>query len=98
MSKIKKKITAADFDRRFDNGEDISEFIDWSKATRPGHAKSRVNVDIPNWMIQRLDLTASRHGIARQALIKQWLAERLTSDSDLFKNLGAAPKVRFSKA
>jgi predicted DNA binding CopG/RHH family protein len=81
MSKIqKKKITAEEFDRRFDAGEDISEFIDWSKATRPGLKKNRVNVDMPQWMIGRLDNVASRHGIARQALIKTWLAERLKSE------------------
>jgi predicted DNA binding CopG/RHH family protein len=76
-----KKMTAAEFDRRFDrrfdNGEDISEFMDWKSATRPGHAKKRVNVDIPKWMIGKLDRVASRHGIARQALIKSWLVEKL---------------------
>ena len=81
MSKTKKKtITAEEFDRRFDNGEDISEFIDWSKATRPGHAKKRVNVDFPQWMLNKLDLAASRHGSTRQAIIKHWLADRLKSE------------------
>jgi hypothetical protein len=31
-------------------------------------------------MISRLDLVAGRHGIARQSLIKQWLADRLKED------------------
>lgn len=30
------KISSEDFDRRFDAGEDISAYIDWSKARRPG--------------------------------------------------------------
>lgn len=81
MRKRKKTITAKEFDRRFDAGEDVSEFFDLSRATRPGHVKSRVNVDFPRWMIQRLDLAASRAGIARQALIKSWLAERLKADA-----------------
>jgi hypothetical protein len=80
MSKTKKKITTAEFDRRFDAGEDISEFLDWSKATRPGLQKNRVNVDMPQWMIGGLDRVADRHGIARQALIKTWLAERLKTE------------------
>lgn len=29
-------ISADEFDRKFDAGEDVSEHIDWSKATRPG--------------------------------------------------------------
>jgi hypothetical protein len=27
---------ATEFDEKFDNGEDISEFLDYSSATRPG--------------------------------------------------------------
>src|SRR6266481_1707428 len=77
MNKSKKKITAREFDEKFDAGEDVSDYIDFSRATRPGHAKSRVNVDMPDWMIHKLDLVADRHGLARQALIKAWLADRL---------------------
>ena len=77
MSKHKKKITAKEFDRRFDAGEDVTGYLDLSRAARPGHVKRRVNVDFPNWMLRRLDLVAGRHGIARQALIKHWLADRL---------------------
>lgn len=81
MNKTKKKIPAAEFDRRFDAGEDVAQFIDWRKATRPGHVKKRVNVDVPVWMLNKLDRMASRHGLARQALIKHWLADRLKAES-----------------
>ena len=50
MSKHKKKMTAKEFDRRFDAGEDVTACLDLSRATRPGHVKRRVNVDFPNWM------------------------------------------------
>jgi hypothetical protein len=30
-------ISSEEFDRKFEAGEDISEYIDWSKAKRPGH-------------------------------------------------------------
>ena len=72
-----KKISAAEFDRKFDDGEDISEYIDWSKATRPGLKPKRVNVDFPSWMVTSLDREARRLGITRQALIKTWIAEKL---------------------
>ena len=77
MNKHRKKITAKEFDRKFDAGEDVSAYLDFSRATRPAHAKNRVNVDIPVWMIRKLDRVAGRNGIARQALIKAWLADRL---------------------
>jgi hypothetical protein len=37
----------------------------------------RVNVDIPIWMVNKLDQEAKRVGVTRQSIIKIWLAERL---------------------
>ena len=48
MKKHKATITAKELDRRFDEGEDISEFLDWDKATRLGLMPRRVNVDLPS--------------------------------------------------
>ena len=66
-----------EFDKKFDDGEDVSEHLDFSKATRPGREQKRVNVDFPVWMIQSLDREAQRLGIPRQAVIKVWIAEML---------------------
>jgi hypothetical protein len=68
---------AKEFDKKFDNGEDISKYLDFSKAKRPGREQKRVNVDFPTWMIQSLDREADRLGVPRQAVIKIWIAERL---------------------
>lgn len=71
-------ITTEEFDRLFDEGsDDIDQYLDWSTARRPNLETRRVNVDIPVWMIARLDLEAKRRGVARQALIKMWLTDRL---------------------
>ena len=75
--KAKEKITAEELDEMFDNGEDISAYVDWSKARRPNQEARRVNVDFPAWMVQGLDKEASRLGVTRQSLIKMWIAERL---------------------
>ena len=72
---------AKDFDRKFDAGEDISKFLDWSKARRPGHEQKRVNVDFPVWMIEPLDREASRLGVTRQSLIKMLIAKHLDKAS-----------------
>ena len=51
----REKITTEKFDEMFDNGEDISAFVDWSKARRPNQEPRRVNVDFPAWMVRDLD-------------------------------------------
>lgn len=69
---------AVKFDRKFDEGkEDISKYLDVSKARRPRQEQKRVNVDFPLWMIQLLDKEAKRLGVPRQSIIKMWVAERL---------------------
>lgn len=68
---------AKEFDKKFDEGEDITEYLDVSKARRPGQEQKRVNVDFPTWMIRLLDKEAKRLGVPRQAIIKVWIGERL---------------------
>jgi hypothetical protein len=68
---------ANEFDKKFDEGSDITKHLDMSKARRPEQNQKRVNVDFPVWMIHSLDKEAKRVGVPRQAIIKLWLAERL---------------------
>ena len=68
---------ATELDRKFDDGEDITSHLDLSRARHPDLRPKRVNVDFPLWMVQNLDREAKRLGVARQALIKLWVAERL---------------------
>lgn len=70
-----------EFDRRFDQGEDITAALDVTQMRRPGYEQRRVNVDFPNWMIDALDREAQRLGVSRQSVIKVWIAERLQQSS-----------------
>jgi macrodomain Ter protein organizer (MatP/YcbG family) len=72
-----KSMKAKQFDKKFDSGEDITKYLDVSKAHRPEQEQRRVNVDFPIWMIQSLDKEAKRLGVPRQSVIKVWVAERL---------------------
>jgi hypothetical protein len=79
-------ITAEELDRKFDNGENIDAYIDWSKARRPGRETFKVNVDFPLDLLRRIDAEATRIGIARQA----WIKLRLT---DLLDQQHASPET-----
>jgi hypothetical protein len=69
--------TSRDFDRTFDEGDDVVGDLDLSTARRPGEEQKRVNVDFPVWMVTALDAEARHLGVTRQSIIKLWLAERL---------------------
>ena len=71
--KVKKLISAEQFDAMFDRGEDITPYLDFTKAV----VVQRVNVDFPIWMIKWLDHEAVKLNVSRQAVIKMWLADRM---------------------
>jgi hypothetical protein len=79
--KQKATISAEELDQKFDAGEDISPYLDWSQARRPLVDTKRINVDVPQWMLNLLDLEARRVGVTRQSIVKMWLAERLKVES-----------------
>ena len=77
----KKYITAAEFDERFDAGEDLSVHYDLEHAVRPDLEQRRVSVDFPVWMVQKLDRVARRLGVTRQSVIKVFISEKLKEES-----------------
>jgi len=72
---------AKELEKKFDEGSNILENLDVSKARRLLQEPKRVNVDFPIWMIQALDNEAKRLGVSRQSIIKVWIAERLEKDA-----------------
>ena len=76
MKKLKKIITTEEFDKRFDNGEDMGDFLEVKEA-KVSRNMYRVNIDLPKTFLEKLDKEADKVGVARTSLIKVWLAERL---------------------
>lgn len=74
---------AADFDNKFDSGNDILDDLDLTKIRKPNLDIKRVNVDFPTWMIDSLDNEAKRLGVPRQSIIKIWISERLDQERAL---------------
>ena len=68
---------AKDFEKKFEENQDLSAYLEISKATRPGQEQQRVNVDFSFWMLHSLDKEAKRLGVPRQSIIKFWIAEKL---------------------
>ncbi|MEY4518326.1 MAG: hypothetical protein RLZZ499_925 [Cyanobacteriota bacterium] len=72
------KVNKHKLDKKFDdNQESILEDFDIANAERVNLQQKKVNINMPLWMIEGLDKEASRLGVARQAVIKSWLANKL---------------------
>ena len=68
---------AEELDKKFDDGEDVLDLFDLSTLKRPALETESVNINLPQWMISAIDRESARLDIARQSIIKFWLAERL---------------------
>jgi hypothetical protein len=68
-----KKMTTKELEEKFEAGEDISESVEWGNATKT------ITLDLPIWALQSLSEESKRRGIARQALIKMWVIDKLDS-------------------
>lgn len=79
MKKAKKTLSAEEFEAKFDADEEILEDLDLNSGERINQNTKRVNIEFPQWMIDSLDKEANRLGVARQALVKIWVADRLES-------------------
>lgn len=72
-----KTISAEEFDRKFEDGEDISEYVDWSKATRPNLEPVVLTVTIMRGTKLRLERQAKELGVSVDSLLEDWLREKL---------------------
>jgi hypothetical protein len=81
MKKKKLAINSAEFDRRFDSGEDIHDLLDMSKATVIRHGKKvRITLDVAESLVKDIDDIRKRIGVDRGALIKVWLHEKVKQE------------------
>ena len=81
MSRKKTAKTEAEFDQRFDNGEDIHDLIDMSKAKVVRRRKKvRITLDIAQELVTEIDRIKESIGVDRGSLIKIWLHERVQQE------------------
>jgi len=77
----RKYITATEFEEKFESDKDLTSYLDLDEALRPGMEQKRVSVDLPIWMVQKLDKVAKRLGVTRQSVIKVFISEKLKEES-----------------
>lgn len=81
MKKTELAKNTEEFDRRFDDGEDIHNLIDMSKSKIIRHSKKvRITLDIAETLVRDIDQIREAIGVDRAALIKIWLHERIQKE------------------
>jgi len=85
-----------EMEKAFDSGEDMSEYFDFDNPRLMSYTPKRVNVDLPEWMVEDIDSAAKRIGVTRQSILKMWIAEKLDELEDQQFAKAAAKRTGFS--
>ena len=84
MRKKKVAKSAQEFDKRFNEGEDIHDLVNISEAKIVRHGrKVRITLDIAEGLLQEIDRIRNEIGVDRAALIKIWLHERVQKEKTI---------------
>jgi hypothetical protein len=77
---MRKKLfkTPSKMDRFLQKSDLGSLFQQNGKVEKPKIKK--INLDIPIWLLEQLDIEAARAGVSRQPLIKLWLLQKLEEE------------------
>lgn len=71
----KKFKSASEMDRTLESSDLSEEFREGGVVRRP--LIKKINLDLPEGMIQQIDRIAEKVGVSRQPLLKIWIHERL---------------------
>lgn len=72
----------SELDEKFDNGENVLEYFDIARAQiqEPVNSTKKINLTIPQWLVDELDRQANHLAVSRNAIVNIWLAERAKSE------------------
>ena len=74
------EVKASDIDEAFEHDDDVRRYFDMTKprVIRPAKTKTRkVNLTLPDWMVESLDAEADELAVSRNAVVNTWLAEKI---------------------
>jgi hypothetical protein len=74
---------AEEFDRKFDDGESIIEYLDLTKIKRSNSEEQTIALEFPSWMIEALNKESQRLNLPLQVIVKGWIEEKLASSNSV---------------
>lgn len=71
MQTLTKAATGEEIDEAFEAGEDMRKYFDLSTArvVEPDISDRRINLNMPEWLVEAIDLEAAKSGANRQSYI-----------------------------
>lgn len=74
-------VSAAEIDRIFDDGGDVTEFFDMEHPViRRGSKSKEIRLEMPLWVAEGIEREAGNCGVPATDLMNLWLAERVKAE------------------
>ena len=74
---------AEEFDRIFDDGESIIEYLDLTQIKRSNSEEQTIALEFLFWMIEALNKESQRLNLPLQVIVKGWIEEKLASSNSI---------------
>ena len=74
---------AEEFDRLFDDGESIIEYLYLTQIKRSNSEEQTIALEFPSWMIEALNKESQRLNLPLQVIVKGWIEEKLASSNSV---------------
>ena len=78
-----KTASAEELDRMFDEGADMSEYVNWDAAVLVNPPKDEyecIRVNVPTWIVKGINEQATHLSIDRSELILRWIQNGLKQE------------------
>jgi hypothetical protein len=72
-----------EFDRLFDDGKSIIEYLDLTQIKRSNSEEQIIALEFPSWMIEALNKESQRLNLPLQVIVKGWIEEKLASSNSV---------------
>ena len=75
-------ITAKEFDKKFDNNEDITPYLDLNNKLKLKNLinSKKVDLNLPQNILDLVEKKADNIGVEIESLLKIWIVERLQEE------------------
>lgn len=84
-----KQISAEEFDTRFDNGEEMDDYLDLDNAIVENSDPKNILIALPTWVIEVAEQEAKRRNVSRRALLNMWICDKADETRMVLRHMRA---------
>jgi len=74
-------ISGEEFDRMFESGEDLDDYLDLDNIRRPAQESHTIVFDLPKYAFDAIVIEAANVGVDFRDLIANWITDKISTSA-----------------